>query len=64
MRTVEKRLRALEGRRRGLQPVPCITVEEGETIEQVLERERVVPIEGQRPGLIVDRIVAPRRFAA
>ena len=57
----EKRLRALEGRHlhRGCQLPPSIVVEEGETVEEVLEREGVVPIEGRWPGLIVDQIVSP-----
>ena len=56
----EKRLRALEGRHRGFRPPPSIVVEEGESVEEVLEREGVVPIEGQWPGLIVDVIVPAR----
>ena len=64
MRKFEKRLRALEGRQTGFQPVPCITVDEGESVQAVLERESVVPIVGQWPDLIVDRIVSPRRFTS
>ena len=59
MRTVEKRLRALEDRQTGFRPPPSIVVDIGETIEAVLEHEGVVPIENQWPSLIVDRIVAP-----
>ena len=60
MRKFEKRVRALEGQQTGLRPMPCITVDVGETVEEVLEREGVTPIEGQWPGLIVNQIVAPR----
>ncbi len=60
MKNVERRLRALEGRQTGFKPPPSIIVHEDETIEQVLERDGVVPIEGQWPGVIVDLIVSPR----
>ncbi len=59
MRKFEKRVRALEGRQLGFKPPPSIVVEENEMVEEVLERENVVPIENQWPSLIVDRIVAP-----
>ena len=49
---------------RELQRVPCITVEPGETVEEVLAREGVVPVEGQRVGLIVRQIVEPDTEAA
>lgn len=62
----ERRLRALEAMAqvRPLQPVPAIIVKPGETVEEVLAREGVVPVEGQYPSLIVNELVAPDTEAA
>ena len=64
MTPTERRLRALEeaAGRGVLREIPCITVEPGETVDEVLERDGVRPVEGQRrgwPTLIVRQIVDP-----
>lgn len=62
MKPFERRLRALEARAnvKGLQPVPHIIVRVGETMEEVLAREGVVPVKGQRVTLVVRQMVAPK----
>lgn len=58
----ERRLRALEAlaQVRPRQPVPAIVVRVGETVEEVLARDGVVPVEGQWPSLIVHQMVPPK----
>ena len=62
----ERRLRALEARLNvgKLQRVPGIVVEPGETVDEVLARDGVAPVEGQRrgwPTLVVRQIVDPQK---
>ena len=64
MTPTERRVRALEARldRGVLRDVPRIVVEPWETVDEVLERDGVVPAAGQRrgcPTLIVRQIIDP-----
>ena len=64
----ERRLRALEAAagRGVVQAPPRIIVQPGETVEAVLARDGVRPVEGQRrgwPTLVVRTIVDPQLVA-
>ena len=64
MTPTARRLRALEAAvgRGVIKTLPCIVVEPGETVDEVLARDGVRAVEGQRrgwPTLVVRQIVDP-----